>query len=146
MAVSKQRLIGRRCSPSTTGGGIDRIARRRPVCARGSRFILLLSGRPSQRRLTQQSSILVVEEQWVGSSALAQPYLDRFVAIAAGDGWADAKDDADDRSPAEAFIQAHQPHYGVFLAARFPGPARRSRSLRLIGQWRCRWPRTTSTT
>ena len=60
--------------------------------------------------------ILVVKEHGVSSPTLVQPYLDRFVAIAAEqNGWADAKGQYyNNRSAAEAFIQAHQPHYGIF--------------------------------
>ncbi len=60
--------------------------------------------------------ILVVKEHGVGSPTLVQPYLDRFVAIAAEqNGWADAKGQYyNNRSAAEAFIQAHHPHYGIF--------------------------------
>jgi len=60
--------------------------------------------------------IVVVKEHGVGNPTLVQPYLDRFVAIAAEhNGWADAKGQYyNDRSAAEAFVQTHHPHYGIF--------------------------------
>jgi len=65
--------------------------------------------------------ILVVKEHGVGSSSLVQPYLDRFIAIAAQqNGWADAKGHYyNNRGAAEAFIQTHNPHYGIFSLAAF---------------------------
>jgi hypothetical protein len=60
--------------------------------------------------------ILVVKEHGVGSPTMVQPYLDRFVAIAAErNGWADAKGQYyNNRNAAETFIQMHHPHYGIF--------------------------------
>jgi len=65
--------------------------------------------------------ILVLKEHGVGSSSLAQPYLDHFVAIAAGlNDWADAKGQYyNNRGAAEAFIQARHPHYGIFSLPTF---------------------------
>lgn len=65
--------------------------------------------------------ILVVKEHGVGSPTLVQPYLDRFVAIAAEqNGWADAKGQYyNNRNAAEAFIQTHHPHYGIFSLPAF---------------------------
>jgi hypothetical protein len=69
--------------------------------------------------------IVVLKEHGVGSPALAQPYLDRFVALAAEDnGWSSAKGEYyTSRDAAEVFIQARKPHYGIlslpaFLALR----------------------------
>ena len=60
--------------------------------------------------------ILVVKEHGVASPTSVQPYLDRFVAIAAErNGWGDAKGQYyNNRGAAEAFIQTHHPHYGIF--------------------------------
>jgi len=60
--------------------------------------------------------ILVVKEHGVGSPTLVQPYLDRFVAIAAEQNdWDEAKGRYyNNRNAAEAFIQTHHPHYGIF--------------------------------
>jgi hypothetical protein len=65
--------------------------------------------------------ILVVKEHGVGSPTMVQPYLDRFVAIAAErNGWADAKGQYfNNRNAAEAFIQMHHPHYGIFSLPAF---------------------------
>lgn len=65
--------------------------------------------------------ILVLKEHGVGSPALAQPYLDRFITIAAEqNGWAAAKGQYyTTRSAAETFIQAHKPHYGILSLAAF---------------------------
>jgi len=85
-------------------------------------FVLLLeSPTVSAQADTAVVWILVVKEHGVGSPALAQPYLDRFVAIAAEqNGWADAKGQYyNNRSAAEAFIQAHHPHYGIFSLPAF---------------------------
>jgi len=71
--------------------------------------------------------ILVLKEHGVGSPSLAQPYVDRFVALAAEDnGWSAAKGQyLASRGAAEAFIKARSPHYGIlslaaFLALRVP--------------------------
>lgn len=71
--------------------------------------------------------ILVLKEHGVGSPTLAQPYVDRFVALAAEDnGWSSAKGQyLANRGAAEAFIKARSPHYGIlslaaFLALRVP--------------------------
>ena len=71
--------------------------------------------------------ILVLKEHGTGSQALAQPYVDRFVALAAVEnGWPRAKGQYyTTRSAAEGFIAAEKPHYGIlslaaFLALRSP--------------------------
>jgi hypothetical protein len=70
-------------------------------------------------------AIVVLKEHGVGNQALAQPYLDRMVALTAKlNGWAAGKGKYfTNRTPAEAFIKAEQPHYGIlslpaFLAMR----------------------------
>jgi phosphonate ABC transporter substrate-binding protein len=65
--------------------------------------------------------ILVLKEHGVGSPTLVQPYLDRFVATAAEENdWADAKGQYyNNRGAAEAFIQSHGPHYGIFSLPAF---------------------------
>ena len=57
-------------------------------------------------------AILVLKEHGVGNRALAQPYLDRMVAITAKqNGWKDATGKYfTSRSAAEAFIKSAQPH------------------------------------
>ena len=65
--------------------------------------------------------ILVLKEHGTGSQALAQPYLDRFVALAAAqNGWSRAKGQYyTSRSAAEGFIAAEKPHYGILSLAAF---------------------------
>ncbi len=65
--------------------------------------------------------ILVLKEHGVGSPSLAQPYVDRFVALAAEDnGWSAAKGQyLSSRSAAETFIKNKSPHYGILSLAAF---------------------------
>jgi len=72
-------------------------------------------------------AIVVLKEHGVGNQALAQPYLDRMVALTAklNDWPAVAGKYFTSRGPAEAFIKSGQPHYGIlslpaFLAMRGP--------------------------
>lgn len=72
-------------------------------------------------------AIVVLKEHGVGNQALAQPYLDRMVALAAKqNGWAGVNGKYfTSRPSADAFIKAEQPHYGIlslpaFLAMREP--------------------------
>jgi len=65
--------------------------------------------------------ILVVKEHGVGSASLAQPFVDRFVALAAEDnGWPAAKGQyLSNRDAAAIFIKEHSPHYGILSLAAF---------------------------
>jgi hypothetical protein len=65
--------------------------------------------------------ILVLKEHGVGSPSLAQPYVDRFVALAAEDnGWSAAEGQyLSSRSAAETFIKTRSPHYGILSLAAF---------------------------
>ena len=65
--------------------------------------------------------VLVLKEHGVGSPALAQPYLDRFVATAAAQTqWTDAKGQYyTTRAAAEEFIKNEHPHYGIISLAAF---------------------------
>lgn len=65
--------------------------------------------------------ILVVKEHGVGSPSLAQPYVDRFVALAAEDnGWSAATGQyLSSRTAAETFIKDRSPHYGILSLATF---------------------------
>jgi len=67
--------------------------------------------------------VLVLKEHGVGSPTLAQPYVERFVGIAAQqNGWPGAAGQYfTTRAPAEAFIAAHEPHYGILSLAAFLG-------------------------
>jgi hypothetical protein len=66
-------------------------------------------------------AILVLKEHGVGSPTLAQPYLDKFVAIAAEQNdWPSAKGQYfTNRSGAEAFIAAEHPHYAILSIPAF---------------------------
>jgi hypothetical protein len=70
---------------------------------------------------TPKVGILVLKEHGVGSPSLAQPYLDRFVALAAEQNdWQDAKGVYyTNRSNAESFIQEQKPHYAILSLAPF---------------------------
>lgn len=121
MAVSKQQLRRSGDVRAYDGRSVVRTAVG-PFALVAAAFILLLeSPTVSAQADTAVVWILVVKEHGVGSPTVVQPYLDRFVAIAAKENdWADAKGQYyNNRSAAEAFIQAHQPHYGMFSLPAF---------------------------
>lgn len=92
-------------------------------CAAGVTALVLLLAPPSVRAQadTPGVEILVLKEHGVGSPMVVQPYLDRFVAIAAEEnGWTDAKGEYyNNRGAGERFIQTHHPHYGIFSLPAF---------------------------
>jgi hypothetical protein len=103
----------------------------RPIPSRAALLVaaaLTLCGAAAPSSAQSKSiSILVLKEHGVGSPTLAQPYVDRFIALAAEDnGWSDAKGHyLLNRGAAETFIQKESPHYGIlslpaFLALRGP--------------------------
>ena len=66
--------------------------------------------------------VIVLREHGVGTSDAAQPYLDKFIAIAAKEnGWDPAsKGRYETKRPgAEAFITSDKPHFGIFSLAAF---------------------------
>jgi hypothetical protein len=65
--------------------------------------------------------IVVLKEHGVGSQSLAQPYLNKFVAIAGEqNGWAEAKGQYfTSRDAASKFIETEKPHYGILSLAAF---------------------------
>lgn len=65
--------------------------------------------------------VLVLKEHGVGSAAQAQPYVEKFVTMAAKqNGWAAGKGQYHTtRSNADAFISAEKPHYGILSLAAF---------------------------
>src|SRR5262249_29739718 len=65
--------------------------------------------------------ILVLKEHGVGSAAQAQPYVDKFVAIAAKrNGWSDAKGQYHTtRASADTWSAANKPHYGILSLGGF---------------------------
>lgn len=86
---------------------------------------LLLALRPALAAGGGTVPIVVLKEHGVGNQVLAQPYLDRMVALAAKqNGWAGVNGKYfTKRAAAEAFIKAETPHYGIlslpaFLALR----------------------------
>jgi len=89
-------------------------------------WALLLAVRPALAA-DDSVAILVLKEHGVGNQALAQPYLDRMVALAAKqNNWTSATGKYfTSRSAAEDFIKSAQPHYAIlslpaFLAMRKP--------------------------
>jgi hypothetical protein len=66
-------------------------------------------------------SIVVLKEHGVGNQALAQPYLDKMVAIAAKqNGWRGVNGRYfTSRSTAESFIKSESPHYGILSLSSF---------------------------
>ena len=72
-------------------------------------------------RADGEVEILVLKEHGVGSPTLAQPYVDRFVAVAAQqNSWPAAKGQYfSARSAAESYLASHQPHYGILSLAAF---------------------------
>ena len=82
----------------------------------------------------QAVGIVVLNEHGVGNASLAQPYLDRMVAIAAAqNSWGAARGQyCTSRSIAEAFIRSQAPHYGILSLAAFLA-MRESYRLEVIG-------------
>jgi hypothetical protein len=82
---------------------------------------LALALAASTARAADPVEILVLKEHGVGSPSLAQPYVDRFVALAAEDnGWTSAQGQyLSSRSAAETFIKTRSPHYGILSLAAF---------------------------
>lgn len=82
---------------------------------------LLFALRPALSAGGGTIPIVVLKEHGVGNQALAQPYLDRMVALAAKqNGWAGVNGKYfTKRAAAEAFIKAETPHYGIFSLPAF---------------------------
>jgi len=98
--------------------------------------LLVLAGFAAVARAADNTvAILVLKEHGVGSPALAQPYLDRFVALAAEqNGWNAAKGQYyTNRSAAEAFVEQQQPHYAILSLASFLA-WRNKYNLDIVGQ------------
>lgn len=112
-------------APSPSGGLSVRLFRCVALLLCGS--LALVVGAASGAEGPAPIEILVLKEHGVGSPSLAQPYVDRFMALTAEDnGWSAAQGQyLGDRGAAEAFIKARSPHYGIlslaaFLALRVP--------------------------
>lgn len=104
-------------SPPERNGQRTRVVSRHPALLIGV-CISLLGAQPTQDR---EVGVLVLKEHGVGSPTLAQPYVERFVGIAAQqNGWPGAKGQYfTSRAPAEQFIAAREPHYGILSLAAF---------------------------
>ena len=84
---------------------------------------------------TSRVAIVVLKEHGVGSQALAQPYLDKMVAIAAKqNGWPGVNGKYfTSRTAAEAFIKSESPHYGILSLSSFLA-MRETHRLEVIGK------------
>lgn len=93
----------------------------RPAVAVAAAMLVTLIAPPPPPADAESVNVLVLKEHGVGSPALAQPYLDRFVALAAEqNGWSDAKGlYYTNRRTAETFIQEQKPHYAILSLAPF---------------------------
>jgi len=82
---------------------------------------VLLIALTAQGQASPAVTVVVLKEHGVGSPALAQPYLDRFMALTAEENnWTAASAQyCTSRAAAEAYIQAQKPHYGIFSLAAF---------------------------
>jgi hypothetical protein len=123
--------VMRRGSPPRHNGQRTRVVSRHPALLIGV-CISLLGAQPTQDR---EVGVLVLKEHGVGSPTLAQPYVERFVGIAAQqNGWPGARGQYfTSRASAEEFIAAHEPHYGILSLAAFLGLREKYR-LDLIGR------------
>ena len=76
---------------------------------------------PASARAEDEVRLLVLRERGVGSAAQAQPYVDRFVALAAKrNAWTTAKGTyVTTREAAETFITKDKPGYGIATLAAF---------------------------
>jgi hypothetical protein len=94
---------------------------RLPASAITVAWIWLLAAAAPLRAGTGEVAILVLKEHGVGSPTLAQPYVDRFTELVAEqNGWAGARGQyLNSRSAVPAFVEAHDPHYGMFSLAAF---------------------------
>jgi len=101
----------------------------------GALLALVAAAVPAGAQAAGPVQILVLREHGVGTSALVQPYLDRFVALAAErNGWGEAQGRYfTRREDAEAFVGQQKPHYGIFSLDAFLALRARYR-LDVIGQ------------
>jgi len=90
---------------------------------------------PSNAKADDTVGILVLKEHGVGSAAQAQPYVDKFIAIAAKqNGWASAKGQYHTtRGGVDTWVQANKPHFGILSLGAFLG-LKNKYSLDVIGQ------------
>ncbi len=79
-------------------------------------------------------NVLVLKEHGVGGAALAQSYLDRFIALAASQyGWGDARGQYHTTRPAaESYIRDEKPRFGILSLAAFLA-LRQKHQLEVVG-------------
>jgi hypothetical protein len=79
--------------------------------------------------------VLVLKEHGVGSAAQAQPYVDKFIGLAAKhSGWGEAKGQYHtSRSSAETYIQSQKPQFGILSLAAFLA-LKSKHNLEVVGQ------------
>lgn len=79
--------------------------------------------------------VLVLKEHGVGSAAQAQPYVDKFIGMAAKhSGWSEAKGQYHtSRSSAETYIQSQKPQFGILSLAAFLA-LKSKHNLEVVGQ------------
>lgn len=96
---------------------------------------VLLAARPGGAADDKAVPIVVLKEHGVGNQALAQPYLDRMVALAAKQNdWTGANGKYfTSRSAADSFIKSTKPHYGILSLPAFLA-MRKSYDLDVIGR------------
>jgi len=111
------------------------MCQRFPLAAIAIALLWLLADARPLRAGTGEIAILVLKEHGVGSPTLAQPYVDRFTALAAQqNGWAGARGQyLSSRSAVAAFVEAQNPHYGIFSLAAFLA-LRKEYRLEVIGR------------
>jgi hypothetical protein len=97
------------------------LRQRFPLAAIAIGLVCLVAEAPPLRAGTGEITILVLKEHGVGSPTLAQPYVDRFTALTAQqNGWAGARGQyLSSRSAVGPFVEARNPHYGMFSLAAF---------------------------
>jgi hypothetical protein len=97
------------------------LRQRFPLAAIAIGLVCLVAEAPPLRAGTEEITILVLKEHGVGSPTLAQPYVDRFTALTAQqNGWAGARGQyLSSRSAVGPFVEAQNPHYGMFSLAAF---------------------------
>jgi hypothetical protein len=88
------------------------------VAALGAAFATIA---PARSHAGQEVGIVVLKEHGVGSAAQAQPFVDKFVALAAKKaGWGSAKGRyLTERKAAEELIDKEKPQFGILSLAAF---------------------------
>jgi ABC-type amino acid transport substrate-binding protein len=97
------------------------VRQRRLPLAIALAVLWLLAAPAPLRAGTGEISILVLKEHGVGSSRLAEPYVDRFTAlIAQKNGWGNVHGQYfSTRNEAQQFIAAHHPQFGMLSLGAF---------------------------